>query len=58
MTYITYYMNSKIIYKSLPCYLKQSKKNNENKTKTTNKHNNFLSLIQFNYHHDDIEQKV
>ena len=28
------------------------------KQKSTNKHNDFLSLIQFKYHHDDIEQKV
>ena len=32
--------------------------NIEKQTKSTNKHNDFLSFIQFNYHHDDIDQKV
>ena len=40
------------------CYSKQSNKKNENKSKPTNKHNDFLSLIQFNYYHVNIDQKV
>ena len=50
--------NQNVLFYFLPfLFIFQSNKNIENKTKTTNKQNDFLSLIQFNYHHINIDQK-